>query len=277
MATAELNVAELRSKALATMACPDKIKEPALTVSIPEELTRLVFGIGHACNQARIVGQNGNGSIVERIVEEAGDGCSVNATKNASEWTVCARTLTACEYARKGIEQTVARYSQSLVLNVPKAVIGHVIGKAGKNLKRMQMEVGEAFQFVVDVGGECKIYASSEAVCQHAKAVIEESTRVHERNSEVAKQRSRIYEQKKTKTRKRGRADFDEIDSNFTPPRAYSAYVSPRTYVSRSYDSEGDDGGMLGFSASECDDLLCQGVKPWDDDADSVLGYLGGY
>ena len=42
-----------------------------------------------------------------------------------------------------------------------------------------------------------------------------------------------------------------------------------QTYSSwGSYDSDGDDeNGMFGFTGSEVDELLCQGVKPWDDDA----------
>lgn len=36
----------------------------------------------------------------------------------------------------------------------------------------------------------------------------------------------------------------------------------------------GFDGGMYGFSASECDELLMQGVKPWDEDAGDVLAAL---
>lgn len=34
------------------------------------------------------------------------------------------------------------------------------------------------------------------------------------------------------------------------------------------YDSDGDDEyGMFGFTSGEVDELLCQGIKPWDDDA----------
>lgn len=34
------------------------------------------------------------------------------------------------------------------------------------------------------------------------------------------------------------------------------------------YGSDGDDeNGMLGFTGSEVDELFCQGIKPWDDDA----------
>ena len=34
---------------------------------------------------------------------------------------------------------------------------------------------------------------------------------------------------------------------------------------------------MYGYSSREVDELLCQGVKPWDSDADDVLAFLGGY
>lgn len=39
-------------------------------------------------------------------------------------------------------------------------------------------------------------------------------------------------------------------------------------------DDEDEDGIYGGYSMSECDDLLAQGVKPWDDDADAVLSAL---
>lgn len=45
-------------------------------------------------------------------------------------------------------------------------------------------------------------------------------------------------------------------------------------------DSSSDDEygrGMLGFSGSEVEELLCQGVKPWDSDAEDVLAALNGY
>ncbi|KAF7797276.1 hypothetical protein EIP86_008471 [Pleurotus ostreatoroseus] len=35
-----------------------------------------------------------------------------------------------------------------------------------------------------------------------------------------------------------------------------------------------DDGGMLGFSSDEVQELLAQGVKPWDDDAADVMAAL---
>lgn len=41
-------------------------------------------------------------------------------------------------------------------------------------------------------------------------------------------------------------------------------------------DSDGGGGGMCGFTASECEELLCQGVKPWDSDAENVLMALNG-
>ncbi|KAF8137160.1 hypothetical protein EV363DRAFT_1316886 [Boletus edulis] len=44
------------------------------------------------------------------------------------------------------------------------------------------------------------------------------------------------------------------------------------------YDLDGDDdNGMFGFTGSEVEELLCQGVKPWDDDARDVLDALYDY
>lgn len=37
----------------------------------------------------------------------------------------------------------------------------------------------------------------------------------------------------------------------------------------------GFDGGCCGFTAAECDELMMQNVKPWDDDAEAVLEALG--
>lgn len=47
------------------------------------------------------------------------------------------------------------------------------------------------------------------------------------------------------------------------------------------YDDDDDDDdefgpGMLGFTGSECYELMSQGVKPWDDDAGDVLAVLNG-
>ena len=41
----------------------------------------------------------------------------------------------------------------------------------------------------------------------------------------------------------------------------------------RGYDS---DDGMCGFTRAQCDELLSQGVKPWEDDAGAVLSALSG-
>merc|ERR1712187_712766 len=38
----------------------------------------------------------------------------------------------------------------------------------------------------------------------------------------------------------------------------------------------GMDEGCCGFNARECDELLMQGVKPWESDAEGVLGALMG-
>ena len=42
------------------------------------------------------------------------------------------------------------------------------------------------------------------------------------------------------------------------------------------FDSDSDDGGMLGFSSSDVEELLCQGIKPWDDEAPLALAVLRG-
>ena len=41
-------------------------------------------------------------------------------------------------------------------------------------------------------------------------------------------------------------------------------------------DSDSDDGGMFGFSSSDVEELLCQGIKPWDDCAPMALAVLRG-
>jgi len=43
------------------------------------------------------------------------------------------------------------------------------------------------------------------------------------------------------------------------------------------YDSDSDDGGgMFGFSSSDVEELLCQGIKPWDECAPRALAALRG-
>lgn len=41
-------------------------------------------------------------------------------------------------------------------------------------------------------------------------------------------------------------------------------------------DDDGEDPMNYGFSRDEIQELLCQGVKPWDDDAGAVLAALRG-
>jgi len=41
-------------------------------------------------------------------------------------------------------------------------------------------------------------------------------------------------------------------------------------------DSDSDDGGMFGMSADDVNELLCQGIKPWDDCAWAALAALHG-
>lgn len=43
------------------------------------------------------------------------------------------------------------------------------------------------------------------------------------------------------------------------------------------YPDYGDDYGPFGFTEDDAYELLCQGVKPWDDDAGAVLAALNGY
>jgi len=45
------------------------------------------------------------------------------------------------------------------------------------------------------------------------------------------------------------------------------------------YDSDSDDdygAGMFGFSSSDVEELLCQGIKPWDECAPLALAVLHG-
>ena len=39
----------------------------------------------------------------------------------------------------------------------------------------------------------------------------------------------------------------------------------------------GAGGGMFGFSDSDVEELLCQGIMPWDDCAPMALAVLNGY
>jgi hypothetical protein len=49
-------------------------------------------------------------------------------------------------------------------------------------------------------------------------------------------------------------------------------YEPGKSWLDDDYDS-----GRCGFSERDCEDLLDQGVKPWDDDAGAVLGALRGW
>ena len=42
-------------------------------------------------------------------------------------------------------------------------------------------------------------------------------------------------------------------------------------------DDSDDEDGMCGFSAGDCEELMCQGIKPWDPEAGAALMVLNGY
>ena len=43
------------------------------------------------------------------------------------------------------------------------------------------------------------------------------------------------------------------------------------------HDSDSDDDmGMFGFSSGDVEELLCQGIKPWDECAPLALAVLNG-
>jgi hypothetical protein len=59
------------------------------------------------------------------------------------------------------------------------------------------------------------------------------------------------------------------------PKQTYGRYSGKRR---RSYDDDdNDDSGCMGYSSYDRDTLLDYGVKPWDDDADMVLGAIHGW
>jgi len=64
-------------------------------------------------------------------------------------------------------------------------------------------------------------------------------------------------------SRKRGRDDYH-----------YRGRSRSRSRDGASYDSYDSGDNICGFSPSDAEELLCQGVKPWDDDAGDVLAAL---
>lgn len=88
-------------------------------------------------------------------------------------------------------------------------------------------------------------------------------------------------------------SDFDEAKHNHIMAEVKRQHRLVMAGYECEYDSEGnynptdyhsysrpsnrcDNGGCYGFSSRDCDDLLAQGVKPWDDDADNVLSAMRG-
>ena len=67
-----------------------------------------------------------------------------------------------------------------------------------------------------------------------------------------------------------------KYDYSYDGGAYYDSYDSYDSY--EAYDSEGSCSGdrICGFSPSDVEELACQGVKPWDDDAGDVLAALYG-
>ena len=56
----------------------------------------------------------------------------------------------------------------------------------------------------------------------------------------------------------------------------FSHTLSRASRMNGGMDSDLDAGGMFGFSNSDVEELACQGIKPWDDEAADALAVLRG-
>ena len=68
-------------------------------------------------------------------------------------------------------------------------------------------------------------------------------------------------------------------DPNVTPPSARHGFgAGLYGGGGGAFDPYGSSGGsgMCGFTESQVEELACQGLKPWDDDAGAVMSFLHG-
>lgn len=80
----------------------------------------------------------------------------------------------------------------------------------------------------------------------------------------------------------KGSGRTDRAAPTTTKPFVHSLGWQRVDYDEDSYNSDAEDEWderceNLGFTHSELNELLCQGVKPWDDDAWDVLAALSDY
>lgn len=77
-----------------------------------------------------------------------------------------------------------------------------------------------------------------------------------------------------------GDSDFDSDDDSDDglSMLAFMMLAQGMRHSTAACDSDvsDDDGGMFGFSSSDVEELLCQGIKPWDDCAPMALAVLRG-
>ncbi|XP_063683932.1 uncharacterized protein LOC134818351 isoform X1 [Bolinopsis microptera] len=69
--------------------------------------------------------------------------------------------------------------------------------------------------------------------------------------------------------------EADELIMRFSPECAFAIGAGGKAVPLANIEEEEGE-GFGGFSVSECDELLQQGVKPWEEDAAAVLGVLNG-
>jgi hypothetical protein len=83
----------------------------------------------------------------------------------------------------------------------------------------------------------------------------------------------------KNKTGRKGkRGKGKKLRQKRNRRRKEAAAAAARATAAGYADEEERCFGDHGFTRAEENDLLCQGVKPWDDDAGAVLSFLhGGY
>jgi len=68
----------------------------------------------------------------------------------------------------------------------------------------------------------------------------------------------------------------DECGCSSDPHVAAATPASARHSFGVDSYGGGGGGGMCGFTQSQVQELACQGLKPWDEDATAVMSFLQG-
>ena len=178
------------------------------------------------------------------------------------------------EFQRRAERRELLKWPVT-TFRIPSQYVGRLIGRNGDARSELERATGAAISIDGNGGGSVAGNGKTRVVtlAGPAGAVKLAEEQIKARLQELA------ASSEKNKTGRKGkRGKGKKLRQKRNRRRKEAAAAAARATAAGYADEEERGFGDHGFTRAEENDLLCQGVKPWDDDAGAVLSFLhGGY